>query len=109
MNFKLVFKVTGKTLMLEAVAMVLPMLVGLIYRESPRPFLLAILITAVAGALLSLPKANTKLYARDGFFTVGLIWILFGVFGALPFYFCGYFESYVDCLFECISGFTTTG
>ena len=109
MNFKLVFKVTGKTLMLEAAAMVLPMLVGLIYRESPRPFLLAILITAVAGALLSLPKANTKLYARDGFFTVGLIWILFGVFGALPFYFCGYFESYVDCLFECISGFTTTG
>ena len=109
MNFKLVFKVTGKTLMLEAVAMILPLLVGVIYGESPRPFLLAILITAVVGALLSLPRANTKLYARDGFFAVGLIWILFGVFGALPFYFCGYFESYVDCLFECISGFTTTG
>lgn len=109
MNFKLVFKVTGKTLMLEAVAMILPLLVGVIYGESPRPFLLAILVTAVVGALLSLPRANTKLYARDGFFAVGLIWILFGVFGALPFYFCGYFESYVDCLFECISGFTTTG
>lgn len=109
MNFKLVFKVTGKTLLVEAAAMVLPMLVGLLYGESPRPFLLAIFITAVAGMLLSLLKADQKLFARDGFFTVGLIWILFGVFGALPFYFCGYFSSYVDCLFECISGFTTTG
>lgn len=109
MNFKLVFKVTGKTLLVEAIAMILPMLVGLIYGESPRPFLLAILITAIVGGVLTLPKTDTKLFAREGYFTVGLIWVLFGVFGALPFYFCGYFESYIDCLFECISGFTTTG
>lgn len=109
MNFKLVFKVTGKTLLVEAAAMILPMLVGLIYGESPRPFLLAILITAVVGILLSLIKSDPKLFAREGYFAVGLIWVLFGVFGALPFYFCGHFESYVDCLFECISGFTTTG
>jgi len=93
----------------EAIAMLLPMLVGLIYGEAPRPFLLAILITAVAGGALALLKTDTKLFAREGYFTVGLIWVLFGVFGALPFYFCGYFESYIDCLFECISGFTTTG
>lgn len=109
MNFRLVFKVTGKTLLLEAAAMALPMLVGLLYGENPSPFLLAILITAAVGALLTLPKASSKLFAREGFFTVGLIWVLFGVFGALPFYFSGYFNSYVDCLFECISGFSTTG
>lgn len=109
MNFKLVFKITGKTLLVEAAAMILPMLVGLIYGESPRPFLLAILITAVVGGLLSFSKTDTNLFAREGFFTVGLIWVLFGVFGALPFYFSGYFNSYIDCLFECISGFTTTG
>lgn len=109
MNFRLVFHVTGKTLLVEAAAMVLPMLVGLIYGESPRPFLLAIIITAIVGGALSLLKSDTRLFAREGFFTVGLIWVLFGVFGALPFYFSGYFDSYVDCLFECISGFTTTG
>lgn len=109
MNFRLVFKVTGKTLLLESAAMVLPLLVGLLYGESPRAFLPAILITAAAGLLLTIPKADSKLFAREGLFTVGLIWVLFGVFGALPFYFCGYFDSYVDCLFECISGFTTTG
>ena len=109
MNFRLVFKVTGKTLLVEAAAMILPMLVGLIYGESPRPFLLAILITAAVGGALTLLKSDTKLFAREGFFTVGLIWVLFGVFGALPFHFSGYFNSFVDCLFECISGFTTTG
>lgn len=109
MNFRLVFKITGKTLLVEAAAMVLPMLVGLIYGESARPFLLSILITAAAGAVLSLLKSDTKLFAREGFFTVGLIWVLFGVFGALPFHFSGRFPSYIDCLFECISGFTTTG
>jgi trk system potassium uptake protein TrkH len=109
MNFKLVFQLTGKTLLVEAAAMVLPLLAALYYGESPRPFLLAILITAVVGVLLTLPRASAKLFTREGFFTVGLIWILFGVFGALPFYFSGCFPSYVDCLFECISGFTTTG
>ncbi len=29
--------------------------------------------------------------------------------GGLPFYFSGYFESFVDCIFETCSGFTTTG
>ncbi len=109
MNFKLVFQVTGKTLLMEAAAMILPMLVGLLYGESPRSFLLAILITAIVGGALSLFKADRKFFPREGFFAVGLIWVLFGVFGALPFHFSGYFESYVDCLFECISGFTTTG
>ncbi len=109
MNLKLVLRVTGKTLLVEAAAMILPMLVGLLYGESPRSFLLAIGITTIVGLLLSLLKSDNKFFPREGFFSVGLIWVLFGVFGALPFYFSGYFESYIDCLFECISGFTTTG
>ena len=32
-----------------------------------------------------------------------------GACGALPFHFCGFFESYIDCFFESVSGFTTTG
>ena len=40
---------------------------------------------------------------------MGLIWLMTGVVGALPFYFSGYFPSFVDCFFESCSGFTTTG
>ena len=109
MNFKLVLRLAGKTLLVEAACMALPLVVALLYREDPMPFLLAIGITAVVGLLLSLVKSDTAFHARVGFFSAGLIWVLAGVSGALPFYFCGDFASFVDCFFESISGFTTTG
>ena len=109
MNFKLVFHITGKVLMLEAAAMLLPMGVTLLYNESPMPFVYAIAITLGAGFLLGLLPYEKRFFAREGFFTVGLIWLLMGIFGALPFWFCGDFSCFVDCLFECYSGFTTTG
>lgn len=111
MNFKLVARITGMTLLLEAVTMLLPMFVGMLYGETPVPFLLSIAITAAVGfaLMMAFRKADHSFYAREGFFTVGLIWVLFGAFGALPFQFCGYFNHYIDCFFETISGFTTTG
>ena len=110
MNYKLVLRVTGFALLLEAAAMLIPMVVSLLYREDPTPFLWTILILAAVGSVFSfLLHSSGTLFARDGFLSVGLIWGLFGVFGALPFWFSGRFGSYVDCLFEAISGFTTTG
>ena len=109
MNFRLVFRVTGKTLMVLSMTMLLPLLVCLIYRENPVPFLLAIAITGGAGLLLSLIRSNDHFFPREGFFAVALIWLLVGACGALPFHFCGYFDSYIDCFFESVSGFTTTG
>ena len=109
MNFRLVFKVTGKSLMVEAIAMLLPLLVCLIYREDPTPFLLTIPMIIVVGFLLSLFQSDDHFFTREGFFAVALIWLLMGAFGALPFYFSGYFPTYIDCFFEAVSGFTTTG
>ena len=112
MNFKLVARITGFTLLIEAGAMLLPLAVSLFYGESPAPFLSSILIIlAAACAPVFLLKPKTDFYAREGFFTVGLIWVLFGAFGALPFRFSGQpqFAAYIDCFFETISGFTTTG
>ena len=109
MNFRLVFRLAGKTLLVEAASMLLPLVVALLYGEDPTPFLLGIGITAGVGFLLSLLRSDTRFHAREGFFSAGLIWLLVGLFGAIPFYACGFFDSYVDCFFECISGFTTTG
>ncbi len=110
MNLRLVFKITGKTLLVECVLMLLPVLVALLCRESPRPMLFSILITAAAGFCLSrFRPSRTGFFARDGLAAVAVIWLFTSLFGALPFYFSGYFPSAVDCLFESISGFTTTG
>ena len=109
MNFSLVFKILGRTLLLEGFALLLPTGVALLYGEDIRPFLYTILILLGVGGLLSLLRASRQFFAREGFFTVALTWVMFGVFGALPFWFSGQFDSYIDCLFETISGFTTTG
>lgn len=109
MNFRLVFKLTGKTLMVEAATMLLPLAVCLYYRENPIPFLLTIPLLVVVGFLLSLLKSNDHFFPREGFFAVALIWLLVSATGALPFYFSGYFPTYIDCFFESVSGFTTTG
>lgn len=96
-------------MLVEAATMAVPLLVSLYYGETPRPFLFSMLIILIAGALLSLLRGSRRFYAREGFFAVGLIWLLLGIGGALPFWFSGYFSTFTDCIFESISGFTTTG
>ena len=96
-------------LLVEAGALLLPLLVCLFYRENPLPFLLSIAMTGAVGLALSLIRSNDHFFPREGFFAVALIWLLMSAFGALPFFFSGFFPSYVDCFFESVSGFTTTG
>ena len=109
MNYKLMLRTLGRTLQLEAIFLVLPFLVTLFYREDPRPFLYTILLVALLGTGLTRLKSKPDFYSREGYAVVGLIWLVLGLFGALPFWFSGQFNSYVDCLFETVSGFTTTG
>lgn len=117
MNRKMVFHILGKILMVEAALMVPSVIVGLIYKEKATlAFLVPVLALVLIGVLLSVRKPkNKEIYARDGFFIVASAWVLMSLFGALPFYLSrGYYEgsqfnSYVDCFFEVVSGFTTTG
>lgn len=48
-------------------------------------------------------------YAREGFVTVGLVWISMSLLGAQPFVLSGDIPNYLDAVFETVSGFTTTG
>ena len=109
MNFKRILNVLGRLLQIEALALAVPLGVALLYQESPFPFLISILITAAAGTALTAIPSQKHFYVRDGFVAVGLIWLVTGLVGALPFWFCGDFGSFVDCFFESCSGFTTTG
>lgn len=109
MNLKLVCKVVGYVMLVEAAAMALPLAVALLYGESPMPFLLSMGIVALLGLLLTRFKTDSHFFTREGFCAVGFIWLATGIVGALPFYFCGGFPSFIDCFFESCSGFTTTG
>lgn len=111
MNYSMVFYILGFMLKFESAFLMLPALVGLIYKEeAARYYFLIALLCLACGFVLSRKKpSSSNLYTRDGFVTVALSWIVMSIFGAMPFTLCGDIPSYVDALFETISGFTTTG
>lgn len=111
MNKRLTFNLVGKVLQVESALMLLPLLVSLIYRgDDASAILYSILITLAAGSVMAgiRPKKDS-LRAREGFAVVSFSWVLVSFFGSLPFYISGYIPSLVDCFFETVSGFTTTG
>jgi len=113
MNRRMIAYVLGKLLLVEAILMVPSFIVGLIYGEGKdllRYFLIPIAVLAVIGLLLSFKRpANTTIYAKDGLFVTAAAWIVMSIAGAFPFYLCGGFATFWDCIFEIVSGFTTTG
>ncbi len=74
-------------------------------------FLTGMVITVATAALLYLicRKAKKGFYAREGLVCVGASWVVMSLLGCLPFYFSREIPSFVDALFETVSGFTTTG
>lgn len=110
MNYPIIANILGRVMLLEAALMLPPMTVAVIHGESVRCYLLTMLIAGILGAALSLVKKKQKgIYAREGFVSVGLSWILMSLVGALPFVFSGEIPNYIDAVFETVSGFTTTG
>lgn len=111
MNYRLILRMIGRVLGIEAVFMIFPLIVSFIYGSGDHmAFLWSILISAGAGTLLALLKPKDQnIRTRDAFIVAGSSWILLSLFGALPFLFSGYFGNFIDCVFESASGFTTTG
>ena len=102
-----------KVVELTGILMTLPMLVAAIYGEQSDVKIFAVLIlicflTGYLGGRFCKPVSKV-FFAKEGFVVTALSWILISMIGALPFTLSGTIPSYVDALFETVSGFTTTG
>ena len=92
--------------------MALPIFVCLCFRDyhDIMPFVYSIGLTLLAAVVLGIKKPkNDVVFARESFISVSLGWLLLSFFGALPFYISGSIPNIIDCIFETVSGFTTTG
>ena len=96
---------------LLAAFLVLPLAVAVIYGESSGIYFLYTMIAAgLLGFLLTRFKpAKRDMYAREGFVFTALAWVVISLIGAAPFTLSGQIPSYLDAVFETVSGFTTTG
>lgn len=108
---KMIRYILGKMLGVEAVLLMLPALVSLIYRErSGIYFVATALILTVFYLLMGVKRPEEReIYGKEGMIIVAGAWILWSLFGALPFFLSGSIPNYLDAVFETISGFTTTG
>lgn len=96
---------------MEGLLLLIPAFVGLIYQEKCAVyFVITAAVLAVIFLLTGRKKPeNTMLYGKDGLLIVSSAWILWSLFGALPFFLSGSIPNYMDAFFETVSGFTTTG
>ena len=110
MNRSIVIYVLGYILKTEGVLMSLPCLIALIYREKEGwAYFIVAMISILLGQLMSMRKPKDYvIYLKEGCVT-SLSWILMGVVGAIPFMITGEIPSFINALFEMVSGFTTTG
>src|SRR4030042_2256200 len=111
-NYRVVGFILGILLLIEGLFMLLSVPVSLIYHEGDSlPILVSSAITFFTGVLLFLlfRKTDMNIGKREGYIIVSIGWIVFSIFGALPFYITRAIPSYTDAFFETMSGFTTTG
>lgn len=114
-HFKIIHRILGVLLLIESGILLLCALLPVFYGENDLfGFVMASLISACCGmtcmivgrSSLNNESAMTR---RDGYIVVAVSWVLFSIFGSLPYYLSGYIPSYTDAFFETMSGFTTTG
>ena len=111
-NLKLIYKIIGSLLFIEAVMLAICLGVAIIYREDDIfAFTCSAMISAILGLCMRCLGRNcdNSLSRRDAYLVVTLTWVVFSLIGTLPFLIGGYLHSFTDAFFETMSGFTTTG
>ena len=106
------FNLVGGLLKYLSLAPLAPAGVAIGYGESPMPFLLATLVGFFCGWVMErLSHGKREVGMREGFLVVSLTWVLAAAVGALPYWITAdpQFADPINCYFEAMSGFTTTG
>ena len=109
---KVILRIVGILLFIEAAFLLGSIGVSLYYNETTvRPLLYSFgIIAAVALLLVTLCKGGERNVSRkDGYVVVTLCWVVFSLFGTLPYMLTNSIPNFTDAFFETMSGFTTTG
>ena len=109
---KIIFRILGLLLYVEAIFLLACVPVALYYSEPVmRPLLISIASMVGVGSLFTYLCNGTErnISRKDGYIVVTLCWVVYSLFGAMPYYISGYIPSITDAFFETMAGFTTTG
>lgn len=108
----MILRIMGWLLLIEAFFMLFPMLTSILYRESDwRCFFFTAIATGITGSILTIESRPRSIITgkRDAFLLTAMVWVIFSIFGMIPFLTCSSPMPLSDAFFEAMSGFTTTG
>ena len=111
-NLRIIHKIIGSLLFIEAFMMATCLAISMYFGDDDTiAFAISVVITMAGGLTLLYFGRNAinNLDRREAYLLVTLTWIVFSLFGALPYLISGYIPNFTDAFFETISGFTTTG
>lgn len=111
-NWRLVFKTWGVLTTLEALVMLIPTFAAWWYHEVDLGAWVAASAIAWLSSwwmLLAGRHAEKRVGEREGYVIVATIWLVYSIFGMMPFWLSGALPSITDAWYETMAGFTTTG
>ena len=109
---KIIFRIIGLLLFIEAIFLTSSIVVAWYYNETIITELLASVVAMVGtGSVLTMLCRGTErnISRKDGYVVVTLCWVVFSLFGSLPYMLSGSIPNFTDAFFETMSGFSTTG
>jgi trk system potassium uptake protein TrkH len=111
-NLRVILNILGLLLLIEGFSMLLPLGVALYFDEGDVTAIaissgISIILGALAWFLTQ--RGDKTISKREGYIIVSIVWVVFSLFGSLPFVLSGHIPSFTNAFFETISGFTTTG
>lgn len=112
-NYKAILKILGIILLIVGISMTIPW----IYAEASGDVSAALAFrkcapaTILLGGLIAffVKGKRAKFRAREGYVVVASCWLMASLAGAFPYYLSGFADTFIDAVFESVSGFTTTG
>jgi trk system potassium uptake protein TrkH len=110
-RFSAVFNVLGILHVFIGGCMLLPTAISFFYHDRDFTALLVISLLQILFGILVyfVTPVPDDIHPKEGYAIVAFGWVTVAAVGALPFYFSGAIPSYIDCFFETVSGYTTTG
>ena len=111
-DLKVIGHYLGMLILFSALLMVVPLITAVVFQEwdPATRYLYSIGIAVVAGSILRFCRIQPgRLNRQQALAVVGLAWVVLGLFCSVPLYFSGHYATYLDAVFDGVSGLTTTG
>lgn len=111
MNYSLIIHFISRVIGLLGLSMVPALILSYCYNENSHTyFLIPVIICSIIGSMSFFKNSkNSNIQFRESILIVFLVWIMASIIGAIPFNLSIGFNSFIDCFFESLSGFTATG